>query len=359
YNNRISGGTDNSFVNGPMRKIGNDNFVFPVGKPLMSSPNVGGHRLIAISAPANITDAFTAEFYLGNANLMGNIVPSAAPWVVRVSACEYWRLERSTGNSNVNVTLSWGPRSNCNVNYINSLPMLVVVHNNANSSNGVAPFYGDWDSFGNNGTTGDSTAGTITWNNVSNFSPFALGTINQNVNPLPFNLNRFNATPSKKNILLDWAVGNNHEQQSYALERSKDGRTFETITQVTAIKDVQAAEYAYADEQPLTGWNYYRLRATDNLLKQATSRIIRVWWGNGASVITVLPNPASEKIVINLSDPSSITEIQIVNTTGQVVRQLKAVQFSNEVTISSLQAGMYYIRLLGKNGLTTKSFVKQ
>ncbi|MBS4065114.1 MAG: T9SS type A sorting domain-containing protein, partial [Chitinophagaceae bacterium] len=360
YGTRVSGGSDNSFVNGPMRKIGNTAFVFPVGKPLMSSPDVGGHRIIAISAPANVTDAFTAEFYLGNANLMGDIVPSASPYVVRVSACEYWRLERSTGTSNVNVTLSWGTRSNCNVNYINSLPMLVVVHNNANSSSGVAPFSGNWDSFGNDGgTTGTTTAGTVTWNNISTFSPFALGTINQNVNPLPFNLNRFNATPAKKNVQLDWAVGNNHEQQSYTLERSKDGIHFEAITHVAALKDVTVAEYNYADEQPLTGWNYYRLRATDKQLKQATSRIIRIWWGQGPAVISVLPNPASEKIVINLSDPSSITEIQIVNSTGQVVKQTRSVQFSNEVNVSSLQAGMYYIRLFGKNGLTTKSFVKQ
>lgn len=360
YTNRISGGSDSSFVNGPMKKIGNTSFVFPVGKPLMSSPDVGGHRIIAISAPANVTDAFTAEFYLGNANLMGDIVPSAAPWVVRVSACEYWRLERSTGTSNVNVTLSWGTRSNCNLNYIDNLSMLVVVHNNANSSSGVAPFTGNWDSFGNDGgTTGNATAGTITWNNVSTFSPFALGTTNQNVNPLPFNLNRFNATPQKKNIQLDWAVGNNHVQQSYTLERSKDGIHFEAITHIAALKDITVAEYNYADEQPLTGWNYYRLRATDNQLKQVTSRIIRIWWGQGPAFISVLPNPASEKIVINLSDPSSITEIQIVNTTGQVVKKLRSVQFTNEVTISSLQAGMYYIRLLGKNGLTTKSFIKQ
>jgi hypothetical protein len=361
YTNRISGASDSSFVSGPMKKIGNSSFVFPVGKPLMSSPDVGGHRIIAISAPANATDAFTAEFYLGNANLMGSIIAPASPYVAWVSRCEYWRLERSAGTSNVNVTLSWNARSNCNVKYVDDLPTLVIVHNTANSSlTGIAPFSGNWDKFGRDGgTTGDVTAGTITWNNVSDYSPFALGTINVNTNPLPFNLNRFNATPARKNVQLDWAVGNNHEQQSYTLERSKDGIHFEAITHVAAVKDVPVAEYNYTDEQPLTGWNYYRLRATDNQLKQATSRIIRIWWGQGPAVVSVLPNPATEKIVINLSDPSSITEIQIVNSTGQVVRQVRSVQFTNEVSISSLQAGMYYIRLFGKNGLTTKTFVKQ
>jgi hypothetical protein len=362
-NSTVSGGSDASFVNGPMKKIGNDAFVFPVGKLFATNPlsgsSVGGHHIIGISAPSGTSEEFIAEYYLGNANLIG---PITASGLVRVSACEYWRLERN-GSSNVHVTLSWNSRSNCNVGYVTDLSTLVVAHNSATTTGGAAPFTGgNWDSYGRNsttGTTGPTGAGTITWNNVTTFSPFALGSTDQNDNPLPFNLNRFNATPAKKNILLDWAVGNNHEQQSYTLERSKDGIHFEAITHVAALKDVTVAEYTYADEQPLTGWNYYRLRATDNLLRQATSRIIRIWWGQGPAVISVLPNPASEKIVINLSDPSSITEIQIVNSTGQVVKQTRSVQFSNEVHISSLQAGMYYIRLFGKNGLTTKSFVKQ
>jgi hypothetical protein len=365
YGTRVSGGSDSSFVNGPMKKIGNSAFVFPVGKPFASNPitgvPVGGHHIIAISGPGNATDAFVAEYYLGDANLMGPIVVPASPWVVRVSACEYWRLEKETAPAaTVNVTLSWTAKSNCNVKYVDHLPTLVIVHNTANSSNGTAPFTGNWDNFGNDGgTTGTVAAGTITWNNVSTFSPFALGTTNMNTNPLPLNLNRFNATPAKKAIDLEWAVGNNDEQQSYTLERSKDGINFEAITNVAALKDIQVAEYVYADEQPLTGWNYYRLRATDHQLKQATSRIVRVWWGTGPAVVSVLPNPATEKIVINLPDPSSITEIQIVNVTGQVLKQIKSVQFTNEITISSLQAGMYYIRLFGKNGLITKTFIKQ
>jgi autotransporter-associated beta strand protein len=358
YATRTSGGSDASFVNGPMRKIGNTDFIFPVGKPLMSNPNVGGHHLIAISAPANTTDEFEAEYYVANARLIGNITEVS---LVNVSACEYWRLNRNTGSSSVDVTLSWNSRSNCNVSYVTNIVTLVAVHNTSASytTSGYTNNSGVWDVYGKDSFTGTLTEGTVTWNNVATFSPFALGSLNQSENPLPFNLNYFNVTPNKKNILLNWTVGNNHEQQSYELERSKNGQQFEPISKIAAAKDVTVADYSYTDEQPLTGWNYYRLRATDNQLKQSTSRIVRVWWGTGPAVVSVLPNPASEKIVINLSDPSSITEIQIVNTIGQVMRNIKSVQFTNEVTISSLQAGMYYIRLLNRNGLITKTFIKQ
>ena len=358
YTTRISGGSDASFINGPMRKIGNTAFVFPVGKPLMSGPDVGGHHLMAISAPSNVTDEFEAEYYVANSRLIGTIT---AAGLVNVSACEYWRLNRNSGSSPVDVTISWNARSNCNVSYVTNIVTLVVAHNTSNTYtiSGYSNSSGTWDSFGKDSFTGDVTEGTVTWNNVSTFSPFALGSLNQNENPLPFILKRFTATPRKQDVILNWEVGNNQEQQSYTLERSKDGIHFEAITQVAALKGVSIADYDYTDSRPVNGWSYYRLRTTDNQLKQTISRVIRIWWSSEIAGVSVLPNPASEKIVINLSDPSSISEIQIVNTHGQVVQKVRSVQFTNEITISSLQAGMYYIRLFGKNGLTTKSFIKQ
>lgn len=49
-----SGANNGSYVNGPVRKTGNEAFTFPVGKS-------GWYASIAISAPASSTDEFTAE----------------------------------------------------------------------------------------------------------------------------------------------------------------------------------------------------------------------------------------------------------------------------------------------------------
>lgn len=329
-----------SFVNGPMRKTGTSAFVFPVGKLVGST---GHYRTIAISAPSSST-SFDAEFFRANATLLGTVV---AP-LVRVSQCEYWILNRSD-SADVFVTLSWSNQSPCTVAYVTKLSTLVVAHNGSSL----------WTTRGNNGvTTGDVTAGTVTSENpVSTFSPFALGSINQDDNPLPFILSSFTANAKQKTVDLYWKVSNNNEQQEYILERSKDAIQFEAIASISAKANLTVAEYTYTDAQPLSGWNYYRLRAKDHQNKTQASQIIKVWMGKGA-FISVLPNPASEKIVINLSEPSSILQMQIVNTAGQVLRQLNTIQFLNEINISNLQAGMYYIRFLGKDGVTTKSFIK-
>lgn len=364
YLTLTSGGSDNSFVNGPMKKIGNDAFVFPVGKLYASNPlggaPVGGHRLIAMSAPANTTDEFTAQFYVASAGLVGAIVAPAAPQLVWVSRCEYWRLEKNTpAAATVNVTLSWNASSNCNISYVTNLSRLVIAGNSSTTYNATSYVTGsgNWNRFGATTTSGNTSAGTITWNGVNAFGPFALGSINANDNPLPFELNAFRATGKKDRITLDWEVSNNDVQEAYTIERSRDGRLFEPVGTLTATA-ARTASYALDDLKPFNGWNYYRLRARDKQDITASSSIIKVWWGKEA-VVSVLPNPAKEKIVINLSDPSSIQQIQLVNSNGQLLQQFRAISFVNEVNVSSLQAGIYYIRFIGKNGAVTKTFVKQ
>lgn len=364
YGTLTSGGSDNSFVNGPMKKIGNDAFVFPVGKLYASNPlggaPVGGHRLIAMSAPANTTDEFTAQFYVASAGLVGAIVAPAAPQLVWVSRCEYWRLEKNTpAAATVNVTLSWNASSNCNISYVTNLSRLVIAGNTSTTYNATSYVTGsgNWNRFGATTTTGTTSAGTITWNGVNAFGPFALGSINANDNPLPFELNAFRATGKKDRITLDWEVSNNDLQEAYTIERSRDGRLFEPVGTLTATA-ARTASYALDDLKPFNGWNYYRLRARDKQDITASSSIIKVWWGKEA-VVSVLPNPAKEKIVINLSDPSSIQQIQLVNSNGQLLQEFRAISFVNEVNVSSLQAGIYYIRFIGKNGAVTKTFVKQ
>ena len=345
------GGNSLSFVNGPLKKIGNSAFVFPVGKPELAGPAGGGYRLIGISAPAQITDAFTAEFIVGSATALGPVSSAMkSAGLTRVSRCEYWKLDRTSGNSSVNVTLSWNARSNCNVSYVSSLPELAIAH-----FNDVAD---EWDAFGADALTGNTTEGTITWNDVSIFGPFSLASTDFLENLLPLDVSGFSATARTTDVAIDWMVSNNDEQDEFILERSRDGIRFETLKVVPVKVILFTAAYAEEDKQPFNGWNYYRLRAFDKIGKERVSKVVRVWFGREQQ-IRISPNPASEKIIVSFAEPSSISEIELVNISGQVLQRIQTIQFNNEVNISHLQAGMYYLRISGKNGLSTKSFIKQ
>jgi hypothetical protein len=165
-NATVTGAAYNAYVNGPVKKIGNDAFTFPVGK------NGTGYMAISISAPSSLTDAFTAEYMRSSSSALGSIT---SPGLKRVSNCDYWNLTRNTGTAVVNVTLSWNGYSNCNIAaYINDLSALTVAHFNGST----------WDTHAKDQYTGNASSGTVTRNAVSVFSPFSIGSTDEYSNPL-------------------------------------------------------------------------------------------------------------------------------------------------------------------------------
>lgn len=94
----VSGASDSSFIDGPVKKIGNSAFVFPVGKGY-------SYRAVEISAPSNTTDAFKAEFFYDSISVNTSNIDTTLGYVTRN---RYWKLNRTNGSSNVYVSLYWG-----------------------------------------------------------------------------------------------------------------------------------------------------------------------------------------------------------------------------------------------------------
>lgn len=160
----VSGGSHNSYVDGPVKKIGNNDFEFPIGKQ-------GDYAPIKITRTAGKdVDEFIAEYFLGNPQLIYGIDFENPP-MVRVSALEYWSLRRLAGSSLCRLTLSVGIYSQAT-----ALDKLVAARWDAGSSS--------WRSEGNDIYAGITT-GTITSKVVSGFGAFTLGSTVALQNPLP------------------------------------------------------------------------------------------------------------------------------------------------------------------------------
>lgn len=112
-----TGGSNSSYVAGPVRKTGNSAFIFPTGDSLAGSTP---WHPVAMSAPATSTDEYEARYY-ATSQILGS---AKASTIHQLSSCEYWTLERTapaSGTTSVSVTLNWN--TNCNiVNY----PDLIV-----------------------------------------------------------------------------------------------------------------------------------------------------------------------------------------------------------------------------------------
>ena len=91
--------SDKSFAEGMVEKVGNNAFMFPIGK----GPY---YRPAGIGAPKNIAHTFKAEYFAGNSN---DIHPHFnKTGIIRlINDAEFWTISRDNDQSHVIVTLSW------------------------------------------------------------------------------------------------------------------------------------------------------------------------------------------------------------------------------------------------------------
>ena len=74
--------------------------------------------------------------------------------------------------------------------------------------------------------------------------------------------------------------------------------------------------------------------------------------------IRLFPNPSNLDIVHLTADNNVIKIIEIYAITGQLMRSYTVNANTFEIPISQLQAGMYYVRIIGASSETTKPFVR-
>jgi hypothetical protein len=153
----ISGGSDGSYITGPLKKIGNTAFCFPVGD---STLHTAAYHPVSITAPTSSTDAFTAQFFARGQTMTTSKDDSLG----YLSTCEYWYLTRNTGTSQITPKFGWNTSSCC----IDSSGLRVAYYNSTK-----------WICKGNGGLTGCSSVGTIaTVSNVNNYGYFLLASPN-------------------------------------------------------------------------------------------------------------------------------------------------------------------------------------
>ena len=346
----------NSFVHGPLKKEGNDQFIFPVGK-------IGsGLRKIGIIIPeppvgSNTSTSFTAEFIRGNPQTLSTTLSAG---LERLSACEYWTLDR-TGTNQVRVLLSWENNSGCPGQYVTDISTLRVAH----------LIGGTWINEGNqlSSATGNNAAGTITSINagIINFSPFALASSSAIENPLPVVFADVKAYEKNNGVQIEWSNLTEKDVAEYTVERSANGRDFSAIgKQSPTSNQNDKASYDAFDAIPGAGANYYRIKAEETTGKIVYSKILSVNIGKESHGLRLYPNPVNgNQVTIILSNlKRGQYNLRIINTAGQdVYKQIISNQsrtLTQTLNIpSSVKPGVYSMVLTGDNYRETKTFIMQ
>jgi hypothetical protein len=259
----------------------------------------------------------------------------------------------------VDVSLSWSGESPCNAqSYVTDLPNLVVAHFNGTS----------WDAYGNDGgTTGNAVKGTVTWNNVSTFSPFSLGSLLWWTNPLTVKFINLQASEKDGQVKVEWANISETGVDKYFVEYSTDGRSFDVINNTTARKNnSERTDYLWWHSTPANGVIYYRVKAVEFTGEVTYSHIVRLNLNRNYSDLTVYPNPVKgNKISIAASGlAEGKYDIIVLNMSGQKIMQRSLDHAGGSISMQvdlpeTIKAGLYSIRLSGGEMTLVKTFIVQ
>ena len=357
-----TGASNSSFVNGPITKIGNQAFTFPVGA------SGTGYVPIGISAPSTTTDAFLAQYNRSSAVLLGLI---SAVGLNHVSKCDYWTLNHTAGGSAVNVTGYWNANSSCGGTYVNDLATIALAHFNG----------ANWNAWGNDVISGSTASGSVTWNNVSNFSPFSLSSTSL-FDPLPVTLVDFNAQwQTGGTVGVTWAVQEGLNINHFDIQRSAEGVNWQTIGTLDASgSSAMATNYSYTDAAPLPGQDYYRLQLVDDNGNDTYSTV-RVVSQSSGSGITIFPNPATDHINISFGvggvpgsfGPSGAlgspgtggaegpVSIRLMNVTGQILLQESVTNPAGQtitLAVAGYPAGSYLVQVMAAGEIKKSGIVQ-
>lgn len=168
--------------------------------------------------------------------------------------------------------------------------------------------------------------------------------------PLPVTIKSWQARLENKSVKLSWSTAFEEDNTYFEIQRSFDGRNFQTLYQRGSIG--KASNYSWTDQSPLNGKNFYRLKITE-AGKTSYSRIISII-NDVTKLITSLYTRGSELHVQLNSNRDQSVAIDILNFSGAVVKQqnlkLNSSNTTIKIPISGLASGNYYLRVITSNG---------
>ncbi|MFM2327412.1 MAG: hypothetical protein RIR31_1614, partial [Bacteroidota bacterium] len=134
-------------------------------------------------------------------------------------------------------------------------------------------------------------------------------------------LGSFTVQKIDRTAKLSWSTEKETNSVNFIIERSTDGRTWNSIATVNAAGNSgNHTDYSFFDNAPHTGINYYRIKLVEGNGKYYYSSIRSALFYSTYASATVAPNPAKDFINIYLvKTGNQPARIQLMNAEGKIV----------------------------------------
>ena len=178
--------------------------------------------------------------------------------------------------------------------------------------------------------------------------------------PLAVNFTNIKAYQKTSGVQIDWSISNDNNAASYVVERSADGSSFITGGNVNAqSSSTSTINYSWYDAAPLSGNNFYRIKAVDRDGSVKYTSVMKVNISGGKPELIVSPNPVKGNVVnLQLTNVAKGTyTVSLYNISGQKIftDQIKSEGGSSSQSLqlpSTVKAGTYNLQM--NNGADVK-----
>jgi len=166
-----------------------------------------------------------------------------------------------------------------------------------------------------------------------------------------------------KSVSINWKISTEQDVDHYEIERSINSTLYKKIQTATALNIANSA-YSFIDNYAVTGNNYYRIKIVSKDGSIQYSSITKITIGDVKATVSLYPNPiVARQVNLMMNNVAAGNyNISLYNTNGQQV-MVQSIQHPGGTANISLQlpgsisAGMYQLRLSGKENNFTNSVI--
>ena len=187
-----------------------------------------------------------------------------------------------------------------------------------------------------------ATTYTVTAYNTGGSSSFSF-VLSPPPTPLAIKLDNIKATNKGAINEVIWNSVSEEAGDVYQVERSTDANVFITLDTIPG-KAINGGSYTYMDQEPVTGFNYYRLKFLNVDGSNGYSKIVSAVKKSELGV-TIFPNPVKSEVTIRVAgEIHGTATVTLYDISGK--QHINSRVSGKQITLSmnGLPAGMYLVR---------------
>jgi antitoxin component YwqK of YwqJK toxin-antitoxin module len=177
---------------------------------------------------------------------------------------------------------------------------------------------------------------------------------------LPVELLFFKGSTTENGIQLHWGTASEQENKGFVIERSSTTKEWKPTGFVAGNGTTLANQrYAFTDESPIEGINYYRLKQVDMDEAYEYSKVVSLMYSSKSEQdeLRISPNPAKDVLTYQVHDMEKVQAIQLFDVFGKLVQTV--VELDGQIALGALAQGTYVLVIQTDEGYLQELVVKR